>query len=179
MTFFKFNGKSRTIPSTHLYPLFTQEALRQIPNNKLTFLRGLPRSGKSTFAKEWLKQEKTRAIVCGDDFRLAIHGPTQYIRLAEPHVFASIFTAIRALLMKHEVLFDETNSSENSIRCIFEIDPAAEYVEFGTPPEVRFQRMIEKYKNEHSTLTCENVINNITHQLETTDVEKIRREYIN
>ena len=72
-----------------------------------------------------------RIIVCADDFRLATYGQ-DYDHSCECMAAATIFTTIKALLKTHCVLFDDTNSSEWSLRRIFEIFPTAEYINIGT-----------------------------------------------
>lgn len=66
---------------------------------------GLPRSGKSTYAKStgW-------PIVNPDSIRLALHGE-RFIAQAEPHVWAIAKTMVRALFLAgHEqVLLDATS----------------------------------------------------------------------
>ncbi len=153
------------------------------PKYRLYFTRGLPRSGKSTLAYKIGTVKKCFGgpliVICADDFRLAVHGPTQYNHRSEGVVASCMWTAISALLMKYDIILDDTNSSEWSIRKIFEIDKNAQYVEVTTFPGICLGRMIEKYHEEHSIYMCEQSITRITKQLETTDVEKIRSEYIN
>jgi len=54
---------------------------------------GLPRSGKSTWAKA-----QGVPIVCPDSIRLALHGE-RFIRLAEPFVWAIANVMVRALFL--------------------------------------------------------------------------------
>lgn len=69
---------------------------------------GLPRSGKSTWAKQ-----KGWPIVNPDSIRLAIHGE-RYNQLAEPYVWAVAETMVRSLFLAgHDrVILDATNISE-------------------------------------------------------------------
>lgn len=108
-----------------------------------------PRAGKSTFAKNWVATPEVknphevdendgyfkftignadfivtrpRVVVCGDDFRKAVHGHA-YIKEAEELVFANMTTACRALLNTgHDVLVDETNSTLTSIYRLLLVD---------------------------------------------------------
>jgi len=69
---------------------------------------GLPRSGKSTYAKAL--QEAGYVRLCPDDFRRAIHGRS-YHAAAEQLVWAVVDAAARALLMSgHAVIVDATNT---------------------------------------------------------------------
>ncbi len=145
--------------------------------NHLYFTRGLPRSGKSTLSKEWAINY-TRVVVCVDDFRLAVHGPVQYNQKAESIIAGCVWTTIQALLYKYDVILDDTNSSEWSLRQIFNIDPYAKYVNVQTKPNLCLVRMIQKYANENTDKECKFVIDRIQQQLETVDVEKIRDEYL-
>lgn len=68
---------------------------------------GLPRSGKSTWAKE-----QGYPVVCPDEIRLALHGH-RFISLAEPFVWAIAEVMVRALFgAGHErVILDATNTT--------------------------------------------------------------------
>lgn len=72
---------------------------------KLIALVGLPRAGKSTYAKSL-----GHPIICPDSIRLALHGQ-RYIDLAEPFVWAIAGVMIRALHKAgHDtVILDATN----------------------------------------------------------------------
>ncbi len=93
---------------------------------QLYFTVGLPRSGKSTFCKKWLNDmylsDRPKVIICGDDFRTALHGHA-YIPQAEGQVFAAIDTAARALLLTgFDVIIDETATTEATILRYLKID---------------------------------------------------------
>lgn len=125
---------------------------------KLYFLIGLPRSGKSTIARKWslgildivhgkieyrldkgLRELLTpRAVVCGDDIRLALGHRYNYF--AEEFVHATKYVMTRALLKNHDVLLDETNTTEQSISSLLKIDPKAEYYFVNTPIETCIER---------------------------------------
>lgn len=76
-----------------------------MPERLLIATVGLPRSGKTTWAK---KQELP--IVCPDAIRYALHGE-RYIQLAEDFVWATAKVMVRALFLAgHEtVILDATN----------------------------------------------------------------------
>jgi|SRR5882672_1452350 len=71
---------------------------------------GLPRSGKTTWARK-----QGYPIVCPDSIRLALHGE-RYIQLAEPFVWAIARTMVRALFLAgHDtVILDATNTTVKS-----------------------------------------------------------------
>lgn len=88
----------------------------------LYFTIGLPRSGKSTYANEWVKEKPMRVVVCGDDIRFALHGK-RFEPLAESMVNAIKLTMIRALLNRgFDVLVDGTHTTRHSIKQLLEID---------------------------------------------------------
>lgn len=96
---------------------------------KLSFMVGLARSGKSTFANRWVKEPDpdglNRVIICADDFRIAMYG-RRFCKLAEPHVWATVDTATRALYNRgFHVLSDEVNSTKFRYFKNFDIDPSA------------------------------------------------------
>jgi predicted kinase len=68
---------------------------------------GLPRSGKSTWARDM-----DYPIVCPDEIRLALHGKV-FIKEAEPYVWAIAHTMVKALFgSRHShVILDATNLS--------------------------------------------------------------------
>ncbi len=69
---------------------------------------GLPRSGKTTWAKS-----QAWPIVCPDAIRLALHGQ-RFVGLAEPWVWALAKTMVRALFLAgHQtVILDATNGTK-------------------------------------------------------------------
>ena len=91
--------------------------------NILLMTVGLPRSGKSTWAKK-----QGHPIVNPDSIRLSLHGQA-YVSLAEPYVWAIAKTMVQALFLAgHEtVILDATNTTAkrrddwlgDNWRCIF------------------------------------------------------------
>lgn len=75
--------------------------------NTLIMTVGLPRSGKSTWAKK-----QNLPIVCPDAIRYALHGQ-RYIELAEPMVWTIAKLMVRALFLAGHstVILDATNTS--------------------------------------------------------------------
>ena len=80
-------------------------------NKTLVLMCGLPRSGKTTRARE-LSHLDGSPIVCPDAIRLALHGQ-RYIESAEPYVWSIARTMVEALFRAgHDaVLVDATHGS--------------------------------------------------------------------
>ena len=77
---------------------------------RLAILTGLPKSGKSTYAKT-LKEEGW-VVVNPDTIRLALHGQ-QFVASAEGFVWATAELMARSLLMsEYKVLIDATNTTK-------------------------------------------------------------------
>ena len=127
--------------------------------NKLYFLIGLPRSGKSTISRKWSAKEilfdkhgkiwthaqrlyketdNDRVVVTPDRWRQALGH--RYNWFAEPVIFSQIQVAIRALLYDYDVLLDDTHTSRESIKRILEVDPYAIPVVVDTSPDVCKER---------------------------------------
>lgn len=156
---------------------------------QLFYTRGLPRSGKDTYCSGWISKQVfytrdllhdrkleiiypiPRVVINADDFRLAAYGK-EYNYNYECMAAAAIFTAIKALLKTHCVLFNDTNSSEWSLRRIYEICPRAEYVNIGTEKNVCLRR------NQETKKIPEFVFDRIERQLVEIDPEQIQKDYI-
>jgi len=84
------------------------------PTKRLILLSGLPRSGKSTYAQNLVKQEGA-VIVNPDSIRLAVHGQA-YIAEAEPFIWAITYAMVDALFIAgHKVVVvDATNTTEKA-----------------------------------------------------------------
>lgn len=80
---------------------------RRAGDKILIALVGLPRSGKSTWAKS-----QAWPIVNPDSVRLAIHGE-RFIAVAEPYVWATVRAMVRALFLAghDKVILDACNNS--------------------------------------------------------------------
>jgi len=88
----------------------------------LIMMVGLPRSGKSTQAMEIMEGAldynrpnytgRFTTIVCPDDIRLAMYGPTPFIASLEPLVWATAKIMVNALFEKFDtVILDATNTT--------------------------------------------------------------------
>jgi predicted kinase len=77
----------------------------------LTITRGLPGSGKTTFARAWVAENPARRARCNrDDFRAQLHDGPLMSGATEIQVTAAQHAAIRALLERGvDVICDDTN----------------------------------------------------------------------
>lgn len=139
---------------------------KTVDPGRLYFTVGLPRSGKSVYCDLWVKKRdpetvqiiqdamvsrefiiwnrvpgaKPRAIVAGDDFRHALHGH-EYLVEAEGAVFTAMDLATRALLRRgHDVIVDETCTTQSTLLRYLKIDVEARPVFIDTQAEVCIER---------------------------------------
>ena len=85
----------------------------------LTITRGLPGSGKTTYAKRWVSEDATRrARVNRDDLREVLHGGAHgYQRELEVSVTFAHHAAVRALLMSgKDVICDDMNLQNRQVK---------------------------------------------------------------
>ncbi len=116
---------------------------------KLFFTCGPARCGKSTFAKQWLAEgNNDRIVVNSDLIRLAIHGQ-RYNHHAEPLTYGIESIILKAhLLSGNEVLFDETNTTEASIRKILKVDRDAQPIYINATTKQCKQRALDSGQND-------------------------------
>lgn len=89
-----------------------KEGIIMSTDNSITIMVGLPRSGKSSKAKEF--QDQGATILCPDVFRIALHGHT-YLPSAENIIWATIELTAKALVMQgHSIVIDATNITKFS-----------------------------------------------------------------
>lgn len=102
---------------------------------KLMMTRGLPASGKTTFAKNLVAQDPTFIRLNRDDFRQMLFGKAVLGREGEEMVTAAQHGAIdNALKRGHNVIVDDTNFFEKGVKAILNIarkyDAEVEWVDF-------------------------------------------------
>ena len=105
---------------------------------KLTILIGLPRCGKSTWARKH-SSTNNAIVLSGDDFRLAITGQ-RFCLNSELHVRANLITAAKALLVNNNVIVDETNTTYYNQRQLLDLTPNPDIVLWHTPKELCIER---------------------------------------
>lgn len=124
----------------------------QIRRGQLRFLIGLPRSGKSTWATQWMRSQSVRrdddgivyprAVVCADNIRLAVTGQ-RYNQWAEPTVFMVKNYMIESLLSRGiDIVADGTHTTKSSIAKNFEFDMEARWTLINTSVDICKERAI-------------------------------------
>lgn len=100
---------------------------------------GLPRSGKSTWAKD-----QNLPIVSPDAIRLALHGE-RWNALAEPFVWAIAKVMVRALFIAgHDTIILDSTALTKARRKEWESKSwIRKYIEFNTPKDVCIERARE------------------------------------
>jgi len=131
---------------------------------QLYYMIGIPRSGKTTFARKWLNYEYTitghdlfhsskfeydnkkqpelspRTVVCEDDIRKALTNQA-FVGEAERMVLAVRDIMARSLLIAGvDVLLDDTHTSWYSQRAVHALQYNAIYVYIHADPEICIQR---------------------------------------
>ena len=105
---------------------------------KLICTVGLPRSGKTT----WARQQGV-PVVNPDSIRLAVHGQ-RFITEAEPYVWAIAKTMVSALFMAgHDtVILDATNTTASRRKEWISKKWITEFKHIQTPKEICIERAI-------------------------------------
>lgn len=96
----------------------------------ITFCIGLPRSGKTSYCMNWVKElsDKPRAIVNADSIRLALTGE-RFNGFAEGMINQLKILQIKANLINgFDVMVDGTHTTWKSVKELLAIDPDAKYV---------------------------------------------------
>lgn len=112
--------------------------------NKVIVLRGLPASGKSTWAKDYISRNPGTLRVNKDDLRSMLHN-SQWSEENELIILAMRDTMIaEALHMGQDVVVDDTNFAEKHITAIQDIaaewGASFEVKDFDVPLEVCLER---------------------------------------
>jgi len=82
---------------------------------------GLPRSGKSTYCKQFIKFRGNHCLISGDSVRFALTGQ-RYNSNTEEIVHAIKYISIKAALLNHQnVVYDGTNTTMDSLKKIEKI----------------------------------------------------------
>jgi predicted kinase len=113
---------------------------------ELLILRGLPASGKTTFAKQWVIEDlDNRARVNRDDIRLLLHTQATYLYPQEEAVTTAEHAMIEALLRAGKsVVVDSVNLRSKYVRQYMEIahrhSAEVRFQDFGIPVDEAIQR---------------------------------------
>ena len=115
---------------------------------KLSFMIGLPRSGKSTVSSRYATEHTNTIVLSADSIRLAISG--QRFNPEIEHIVDSISeTMIKTLLIQgQDVIYDDTNSTPKNIRRLFMLDPDAVYYYVSTPADICKNRAIHTNQSD-------------------------------
>lgn len=94
----------------------------------LTVMRGLPGSGKTTYARTWVAEDRaTRIRVNRDDLRTMIDDSVYVEGVTEPRIVEARNALILAFLLSgFDVICDETNLSQSSADELAEIANGAQ-----------------------------------------------------
>ncbi len=113
-------------------------------SGKITFCVAPTRSGKSTFAKQWLAEEdKNRVVVNCDLIRLGVHG-RRFDKRFEGLVHYTKENIIRHHMAEGmTILVDETNTYEWTIAQLLRIDPDAIPVYIKSTREECIERAVQ------------------------------------
>jgi len=116
--------------------------------NTLHMMVGLPRSGKSTYARK-LSKKKRCPIVSPDCIRLALFGQPFY-RDAEPMVWAIAKTTVRALFLAghRDVILDATSVNSAVRNELIDSSWTREFHVIDTCKEVCIERAIINKQEE-------------------------------
>lgn len=88
--------------------------------SKLLILRGIPASGKSTFARQWVEESPdTRVRINRDDIRFQLFG--KYWRVDEGAVTIAQDSMLRSFLKKRDVVLDNTNLARSYVVKVLKI----------------------------------------------------------
>ena len=98
---------------------------------KLILTRGVPASGKTTYAKEWVAEApKNRARVNRDDLRMMMYGAYWGETVDERMVTAAQHALVTRLLGAHDVIVDDTNLRAKTVKDWYGISADIEFVDF-------------------------------------------------
>jgi predicted kinase len=132
--------------------------------NTLILLVGLPRSGKTTWAKE-----QGFPIVNPDSIRLAIHGQ-RFVSVAEPFVWAVAKTMVRALFLAGHttVILDATNTTRKRRDEWKSDDCETRFMQISTAESICISRA-----NEMGDTEIVPVIERMARQFEALEVDEL------
>jgi len=112
--------------------------------NKMILMMGYPRSGKTTYAKKFLKKNPEYIYLCPDDMRLVVHGQRFYAP-AEDLVWATIKFMARYFLDQNKNILVDGTFLTFSLRLHWislarEYNYDLEFIHIPTDPEICMKR---------------------------------------
>ena len=148
--------------------------------SKLLILVGAPGSGKSTFARYFLRTEDNWVRVNRDDFRLMQFGDSLMIPFYEERISKMVDASVLALLKSDtNVLIDATNTSLRTIQDM--VNAYTEYADisfkvFDVPVEELVKRCDKRFSETGKFIpkgVIEKNVSNLHHTLEKFNFEPI------
>ena len=148
--------------------------------SKLLILVGAPGSGKSTFARYFLRTEDNWVRVNRDDFRLMQFGDSLMIPFYEERISKMVDASVLALLKSDtNVLIDATNTSLRTIQDM--VNAYTEYADisfkvFDVPVEELVKRCDKRFAETGKFIpkgVIEKNVSNLNHTLEKFNFEPI------
>ena len=148
--------------------------------SKLLILVGAPGSGKSTFARYFLRTEDNWVRVNRDDFRLMQFGDSLMIPFYEERISKMVDASVLALLKSDtNVLIDATNTSLRTIQDM--VNAYTEYADisfkvFDVPVEELVKRCDKRFAETGKFIpkgVIEKNVSNLHHTLEKFNFEPI------
>ena len=148
--------------------------------SKLLILVGAPGSGKSTFARYFLRTEDNWVRVNRDDFRLMQFGDSLMIPFYEERISKMVDASVLALLKSDtNVLIDATNTSLRTIQDM--VNAYTEYADisfkvFDVPVEELVKRCNKRFAETGKFIPKEVIeknVSNLHHTLEKFNFEPI------
>lgn len=146
-------------------------------SGKITALIAPPRSGKSTFAQQWLEETEegfNRIILCRDVFRLADYGE-RFNASKESEMHKKFDVALKALHStgNYHILLDETHTSIKAIRNVLRLEPQAKFIFINTSIDICKSRA---YDSGQPDLVEKGVINRMFDNLLTLCNYKVSKD---
>lgn len=116
--------------------------------SKLVLTRGVPASGKTTFAKEWVAEDPTRrARVNRDDFRAMLFAQEGKLDFTQEKTVSAVqqASAKRLLAQGIDVIVDDTNLVSKFVKMWFGISPEVVFVDFPISMDEAIDRDFIRY----------------------------------
>lgn len=116
----------------------------------ITLTRGIPASGKTTWAKAWVAESPERRLrVNRDDLRRMLHGTSHGLTWAQEENITTVQQAIvrEAVAAGRDVVVDDMNLRARYVKEWFKFSPDVEFQDFPIDVELAIARDAER---EHS-----------------------------